>query len=114
MRPLDVQSIYTNMAKCDLSSRTIRYTHAIRTCALKQAVRWNLLARNPCEGVEPPRLERKETQALSPDRESHTNVGLAKRRWLVFWGAEDNAQPSSCNLSRTYSENLKGIPIKPS
>ncbi len=67
VRPLDVQLIYTTMADRGLSSRTIRYTHAILASALKQAVRWNMLARNPCEAVELPRTERKEMQALSPE-----------------------------------------------
>src|SRR5260221_3110335 len=67
VRPLDVQLIYTTMADCGLSSRTIRYTHAILASALKQAVRWNMLARNPCEAVDLPRTERREMQALSPE-----------------------------------------------
>ncbi|MBA3356441.1 MAG: site-specific integrase [Pyrinomonadaceae bacterium] len=67
VRPLDVQLIYTAMAERDLSPRTVRYTHAILSSALKQAVRWNMLARNPCEAVELPRMERKEMQALSPE-----------------------------------------------
>jgi integrase len=67
VRPLDVQLIYTAMADRDLSPRTVRYTHAILSSALKQAVRWNMLTRNPCEAVELPRMERKEMQALSPE-----------------------------------------------
>jgi len=67
LRPLDVQALYSKMAERDLSPRTIRYTHAILSSALKQAVRWNMLPRNPCDAVELPRMERKEMQALSPD-----------------------------------------------
>jgi integrase len=65
LRPLDVQALYSEMAERDLSPRTIRYTHAILSSALKQAVRWNMLPRNPCDAVELPRIERKEMQALS-------------------------------------------------
>ena len=67
LRPLDVQALYSKMAERDLSPRTIRYTHAILSSALKQAVRWNMLPRNPCDAVDLPRLERKEMQALSPN-----------------------------------------------
>jgi integrase len=67
VRPLDVQAIYTAMGERGLSPRTIRYTHAILSSTFKQAVRWNMLARNPCEAVELPRMERKEMQALSPE-----------------------------------------------
>jgi integrase len=67
LRPLDIQTLYSKMAERNLSPRTIRYTHAILSSALKQAVRWNMLPRNPCDAVELPRLERKEMQALSPN-----------------------------------------------
>ena len=67
IRPLQIQSIYTEMAKRGLSPRTIRYTHAILSSSLKQAVRWNILGRNPCDAVELPRMNRKEMKALSPE-----------------------------------------------
>jgi integrase len=67
LRALDIQAIYSRMSELELSPRTIRYTHAILNSALKQAVRWNMLARNPCDAVELPRMERKEMQALSPN-----------------------------------------------
>jgi len=67
VRSLDVQAVYSTMADRSLSPRTIRYTHAILASAFKQAVRWNMLLRNPCDAVELPRLERKEMQALSPE-----------------------------------------------
>jgi len=66
VRSLDVQSLYSAMAERNLSPRTIRYTHAILNSAFKQAMKWNMLVRNPCEVVELPRRERKEMQALSP------------------------------------------------
>jgi integrase len=68
VRSLDVQAIYSAMASRSLSPRTIRYTHAIVASAFKQAVRWSMLLRNPCDAVELPRLERKEMQALSPEQ----------------------------------------------
>lgn len=67
VRAIDVQTIYSRMSGRDLSPRTIRYTHAILGSAFKQAVRWNMLPRNPCDAVELPRMERKEMQALSPE-----------------------------------------------
>ncbi len=67
VRSLNVQSIYSEMGKRNLSSRTIRYTHAILKSAFNQAVKWNMLIRNPCDAVELPRKERKEMQALSKD-----------------------------------------------
>lgn len=66
LRSFDVQSIYTAMTERDLSPRTVRYTHTVLSSALKQAIRWNMLDRNPCGAVELPRMKHKEMQALSP------------------------------------------------
>jgi integrase len=51
-----------------LSPRTIRYAHAILSAALKQAVRWRILAHNPAADVERVRQPRHEMQALGPDQ----------------------------------------------
>lgn len=83
LRPLDIQSLYSHMAApklkkgeaaqlgitygLGLSARSIRYTHSVLSSALKQAVRWRMLAQNPCEAVELPRMARREMQAFSPD-----------------------------------------------
>ncbi|HYE64780.1 MAG TPA: site-specific integrase, partial [Pyrinomonadaceae bacterium] len=82
VRPLDIQALYTHMMApklkekeeprprvtygLGLSPRSVRYTHAVLSTAFKQAVRWGMLARNPCDAVELPRMVRKEMRALSP------------------------------------------------
>jgi len=38
-----------------LSARSVRYVHTILHRALKDAVRWGRLVRNPCEAADPPR-----------------------------------------------------------
>jgi integrase len=43
-----------------LSPRTVRHVHRVLKQALGQAVRWQLLSRNPADHVDPPRVERKE------------------------------------------------------
>jgi integrase len=83
LRPLDIQSLYNRMTSpklkekeepkpgvtygLGLSARSVRYTHSVLSSALKQAVRWNMLARNPCEAVELPRQARREMLAFSPE-----------------------------------------------
>ncbi len=49
-----------------LSPRSVQYLHAILHRALKQAVRWNLVARNVCDFVDAPRPKRHEIRPLSP------------------------------------------------
>lgn len=41
-----------------LSPRTVHHMHTILKGALKQAVSWNLLVRNPCDLVKPPKVEK--------------------------------------------------------
>lgn len=65
---IDVQKVYGDMlGEKELSARTVRMTHAVLSSAMKQAVRWHMLARNPCEFVNLPRMARKEMEALSPE-----------------------------------------------
>jgi integrase len=66
--PLDLQTVYDEMRTRGLSTRTIRYTHAVVHAALEQAVRWRLLSRNPSTGVDLPRLSRGEFRVLSVEQ----------------------------------------------
>jgi integrase len=50
-----------------LSPRVIRYTHAVLSSALKQAVKWEMIFRNPATVVDLPRQARKEMRAMTPD-----------------------------------------------
>jgi len=82
VRPLHVQALYGRMSApklkekeapqpgitygLGLSARSVRYTHSVLSSAFKQAVRWHMLIRNPCEAVELPRKVQTEMQAFSP------------------------------------------------
>jgi integrase len=94
VRPLDIQALYSLLAAVKLktgekaqsgttyglglSARSVRYTHAVLSSALKQAVRWNILARNPCEFVELPRMVQREMQAFSPEEASRFLAAVAE------------------------------------
>ena len=43
-----------------LAPRTVHHMHRVLAQALKQAVRWRKLPRNPCDDVDPPKVERRE------------------------------------------------------
>ena len=51
----------------DLSPRTVRHFYQVLRRALGQAVRWQLIPRNPCDLVDPPRVQAVEMQALDED-----------------------------------------------
>jgi integrase len=51
-----------------LSAQTVLHHHRVLRQALHQAVRWQLLMRNPADAVDPPRPRRREMQALDDDQ----------------------------------------------
>jgi len=61
----DIQCVYAKMLERGLSGRTVEYTNAVLQSAFRQAVRWRMLAEDPCLGVDLPRVKRTEMQALS-------------------------------------------------
>lgn len=71
--PLHIQQLLAGVRRADgregpLSARTVRYVFTVLHMALDRAVKWQLLARNPCDAVEPPRPERYELQLWTPDQ----------------------------------------------
>ena len=85
LRPIDIQKVYQSMQERKLSPRVVRYTHAVLSSALKQAVKWEMLHRNPASVVDLPRMVRKEMRAMSPDEASRFLEGLkGTRQYALF------------------------------
>lgn len=59
-----IQHFYSHLLERGISPNTVRLTHVLLTTALDNAVRWRLLASNPCKGVIPPRAEKREMKVL--------------------------------------------------
>lgn len=57
LTPVRIQTLYATFSEGDkkISNQSILHVHRVLSQALEQAVRWNLLPRNPCAGVTPPR-----------------------------------------------------------
>jgi len=66
--PLDVQAVYQRLVERGLSARTVRYTHSVLRSAMRQAIQWRLLAQDPTDGAQLPRLKRREMQVLSAEQ----------------------------------------------
>ena len=71
LKPLHIQSFYTDSltngrkdGKGGLAAQTVLHFHRLLHKAFSQAVKWQLLARNPVDAVEPPRPERREMNAI--------------------------------------------------
>lgn len=82
LAPLHIQAFYSRAlasgrkdGKGGLSSQSVVHFHRLLHKALAQAVKWQLLVRNPLDAVEPPRAEHREMRALDED-ETATLLGL--------------------------------------
>ena len=65
LTPAAVERAYADLAEAGLSSRSIVQAHTVLHNALKKAVQWGLVGRNPTEAVDVPRPQRSEMQTLS-------------------------------------------------
>ncbi len=83
--PLDVQSVYTRMLKRGLSPRRVRYVHAVLSSALKQAVKWQLLQRNPADFVDLPRQKRTEMHAMSTEKVTQFLNAAKQDKWYALF-----------------------------
>jgi len=68
LTPQHVQALYARKLKEGLSARSVRFLHAVLHKALDNAVRTNLITRNVCNAVTPPRLTKYEIQPLSEEQ----------------------------------------------
>jgi integrase len=63
-----VQALYSAKLKEGLSQTTVNHLHACLRAALKAAVRLDLVPRNVCDLVDPPRMAQHEMQVLSAEQ----------------------------------------------
>jgi len=62
LRPIDLDTLYSDLHGRGLSPRTVRICHTVARQSLEQARRWGLIARNPAvDATPPPQLRREIT-----------------------------------------------------
>src|SRR5581483_11743177 len=76
-----LRSFYTKKQDEGLSPTTVTHFHNVLHKALKDAMRWGLVARNVCELVSPPRKVRFEIQPLTLDQ-VHSLLDAAKGHYM--------------------------------
>jgi len=62
LRPEHLQRYYTGKLDDGLSAGSVRYHHAVLHVALKTALKWGLLPRNPADAVTPGKVHTREMQ----------------------------------------------------
>jgi integrase len=82
---MHVQGLYRQMQDRGLSARTVQYTHAVLHRALKQAVRWSMIPRNVCEGVDVPQVRREEMRPLNAEQARRLLRSASGERLEAFY-----------------------------
>jgi integrase len=67
MTPAIVEAAYADLAASGLSNRSIVQAHTVLHNAMKKALQWGLIGRNPTEAADVPRPLRTEMQTLGED-----------------------------------------------
>ena len=71
------QALYKSKMDEGLSSSTVRGIHVVANKAMKQALRWDLVSRNPVSNAQAPRSEDAEVTPLSRDQAKRLLAALA-------------------------------------
>jgi len=81
LQPITISSAYSAALARGLSPRSVQHMHRCLSQALKQATRWRLLPRNPCDDCDPPRIERRDMKVW--DVETISTALELVRPWRV-------------------------------
>lgn len=80
-----IQALYGSLLESGLSPRSVEQLHEVLHRALRQAVQWGLLVRNPADAVSPPRPRRAEMRTLSEAELSKLFEATAHERLHGLW-----------------------------
>lgn len=121
LTPAHVQGMYRSMLDRGLSARTVQYAHAVLRRSLKQAVRWGMIPRNPCDDTDPPKIQREGIRPLDQEQtrrllkaaegERHeafyilaVHTGMRPGELLALRWEDVDLEAASLRVSRTLSE----------
>jgi integrase len=88
--------------------------HRVLSQALRQAVRWQLIARNPCEAVDPPKPARKEIAYLSSDEMATLlkTTGLRRGECLGLRWRDVDLDGAALSVAQALEETKAEIGFK--
>ena len=80
-----VRAFYTKKSDEGLSASTITCYHSVLHLALDTAVKWDIIPRNVCDLVSPPRRQRFEIQPLSTEQAEKLISTVRGHRWEALF-----------------------------
>ncbi len=85
LSPAHIQGLYADMERDGVGPRVRQLTHAVLRRGLKQALKWGLIARNPCDAVDPPRVPKHEISPLTSEQvEKFLDAAKGNRLHALF------------------------------
>ncbi len=133
LSPMQIQGFYAEALASGLkrrgggglSPRTVLHYHRVFSGALKQAVKWQLLSRNPADAVEPPRPVQKDMIVLDGDQTgtllnavegSHLYIpvmlaittGMRRGEVLALRWSDVDLEHSRLSVTQTLEKSRKG------
>jgi integrase len=85
LAPARVQALYAAFGKRGLSAATIELHHMVLHRSLEQAVKWRLLASNPCDAVDVPRSTPPEMHTWDADQVRAFLTATADNDLAALW-----------------------------
>ncbi len=85
LTPQHVQAFYAKEESNGLAPATITYYHSVLHNALGMAVKWDLISRNVCDVVSPPRKKRFEIQPLNTEQVQKLLTVLSGNKWEALF-----------------------------
>jgi integrase len=83
----DIQKLYADLAEGGMSAKTVALIHAMLTNCFRRALRLELIRKSPMYAVDPPRVEKKEMQAMTTEQAQaflKAADGGPQGCWLAF------------------------------
>jgi integrase len=136
LQPLHIQALYSEALKSGrrdgkggLSSRSVLHLHRVLHRALKQAVRWQLLARNPADAVDPPRPQPREVQVIDEIQTGQllrevansrlympvllaATTGMRRGELLALTWADVDLKSETVTVTKSLEQTKQGLLVK--
>jgi integrase len=68
VRPLHIQTMLSTLETAGVGARTRQYCYVLLHRAFVVAMRWQLVIRNPCDGVDPPKVKKRPVTPLTVEQ----------------------------------------------
>lgn len=80
-----INALYGDLIDSGLAPKTVRNTHGVLHRALRDAVRWKLLATNPASDADPPRVPRTKPETWDAEQVSRFLHSVKDDRLVAMW-----------------------------